>query len=83
MCFKHNSGINLGLKKILVEIITVAEMLCPLLLESREGETLEMKKQRRPWKKFCFSYENHLPACKKVGLPLCEAGQTKEMVVNG
>ena len=49
MCFKHTPPINVGLEKILVEIINVAEMVCPFLLELQERETLEMEKQRYPW----------------------------------
>ena len=37
MCFKHTPPINVGLEKILVEIINVAEMVRPFLLEFQEG----------------------------------------------
>ena len=56
----------MGLEKILAEIIHVAEMVCPFLLKLQERGTLEMEKQRRLWKKFCFSYESHLSVGKQV-----------------
>lgn len=53
---------------MLIEVFSVAEMVWPLLIESGEGETLEMKKERRPQRKFRSSYGKDLPTGKPAGL---------------
>lgn len=77
----ENPGTNLGLKKMIVELISVSEMACPSLLILGKGGVLEMETQKRSWRQFRLFSKTHLP--KETGLSLWEAGQTRDEIVNG